>query len=82
MACGVPVVASAVGANVEVVTNECGLLASTRDEWLSAFRLLRDERSKRIEMGRAARERVEQHYSLRHNLPVLANVLRAAAGKR
>ena len=76
-----PVVASAVGANVEVVTNECGLLASTPDEWLSAFSLLRDERSKRIEMGRAARERVEQHYSLRRNLPVLANVLREAAGK-
>jgi glycosyltransferase involved in cell wall biosynthesis len=81
MACAVPVVASPVGANLEVVTNECGLLASTPDEWLVALRLLRDERTKRIEMGRAARERVEQRYSLRRNLPILANALREAAAK-
>ena len=68
--------------NREVVTNDCGLLASTLDEWLAAFRLLRDGRTRRIEMGGAARERVEQHYSLRHNLPVLANVLRDAAAKK
>lgn len=81
MACAVPVVASPVGANVDLVTSESGLLASTPEEWVEAFRVLRDQPRKRAEMGLAGRERVEQHYSLRVNLPVLAGVLQQAAGK-
>ena len=40
MACGVPVVASPVGANADVVTAECGLLANTPEEWVQALRVL------------------------------------------
>jgi glycosyltransferase involved in cell wall biosynthesis len=43
MACAVPVVASPVGANVDVVNDECGLFATTQQEWIEALRLLREE---------------------------------------
>lgn len=78
MACAVPVVASPVGTNVDVVSSECGFLAATDQEWADALRVLRDQPGKRTEMGQAGRERVVQHYSLECNLPVLANVIRKA----
>jgi glycosyltransferase involved in cell wall biosynthesis len=78
MACAVPVVASPVGANLDVVNEECGVLAATHQEWTNALRMLRDQPSKRTQMGEAGRERVTQHYSLHHTLPVLAHVLRTA----
>lgn len=81
MACAVPVIASPVGANIDAVNGECGLLAATQQEWTEALRLLRDQPRKRIEMGQAGRERVVQHYSLARNLPVIASVIRDVAGK-
>jgi glycosyltransferase involved in cell wall biosynthesis len=75
MACAVPVVASAVGANIDVVNSECGLLVSTPGEWIEALRLLRDHETIRVNMGKAGRARVVQHYSLHQNLPVLADVI-------
>lgn len=76
MACAVPVVASPVGANIDVVNVECGFLAATSQEWADALRILRDQPEKRTEMGQAGREQVVQHYSLERNLPVLASVIR------
>lgn len=81
MACGVPVVASPVGANVDVVGTECGLVAATDIQWLEAFRTLRDNPGRAAEMGAAGRERVERNYSLHRNLPVLAEVIRATTGR-
>lgn len=71
MACSVPVIASPVGANVDVINLSCGLMASTSQEWVEAFRILRDQPKIRKEMGLAGRERVVSHYSLQKNLPVL-----------
>lgn len=79
MACGVPVVASPVGANCDVVTPECGLLAGSTDEWLQALRQLRDSTDMRRQMGRSSRLRIEEHYSLDRHLPRLADILRHAA---
>ena len=81
MACAVPVIASPVGANIDVVNTECGLLASTSQEWLDALRLMRDQPTARNNMGEAGRDRVVQHYSLHQNLPVLASVIRKVTGK-
>lgn len=81
MACAVAVIASPVGANTDVVQADCGFLAATPQEWIDALRQLRDQPSKRAEMGRAGRARVVQHYSLHRNLPVLANVIREAVRK-
>ena len=81
MACAVPVIASHVGANIAVVNDECGLLASTPNDWVAGLRMLRDQPEKRTEMGQAGRERVVQHYSLHRNLPLLEMVIREVAGK-
>jgi glycosyltransferase involved in cell wall biosynthesis len=75
MACGIPVIASPVGANVEVVSPACGRLASTSLEWANALRSLRDQPKMRVDMGELGRERVVSKYSLHQNLPILAKLL-------
>ena len=79
MACGIPVVASNVGASVEAVPPECGLLAATPEQWLASFRRLAADPELRQRMGTAARQWVEQHYSLRSALPVLIEVIQRSA---
>lgn len=81
MACGVPVIASPVGANNDVVNPECGLLAATTEQWLVALRRLRDRPELRAAMGRAGRQWVVEHYSLQRNLPVLAKIIFDAVGR-
>lgn len=80
MASGLPVIASPVGANVDVVNEKCGLLASTALEWLEALRRLRDDSATRKEMGKAGRLRVLKHYSLKRNLPIFANMIHNIVG--
>ncbi len=81
MACAVPVVAAPVGANIDVVSPECGMLAPDAGAWLEALRWMRDHPQQRREMGLAGRERVLAQYSLDIALPVLAQALRCAAGR-
>lgn len=82
MACGVPVIASPVGANVDVVSDVCGLLAASSGAWLDGLRRLRDEPALRQSFGVAARSRVEQMYSLRSTLPVMAETIKAVVAGR
>jgi len=79
LACGIPVVASPVGANVEAVPPECGLLAATQEGWLVAFRRLAADPELRRRMGRAARLWVDQRYSLHSALPLLTDVIQRSA---
>jgi len=81
MSCAVPVVASPVGANIEVVGVSSGLLASTQQDWVDALRKLRDQPNIRKELGKAGRDRVLECYSLHKNLPVLANLISNLAKK-
>ena len=81
MACAVPVIASPVGANLDVVNSTCGHIASTAIEWIDALRIFRDYPKLREEMGRAARKRVEENYSLSKNLPILAKIISNLSGK-
>jgi len=76
MSCGIPVIGSPVGANVTVVQSNCGFLAQTDNEWLTALRILALKPSLRIAMGAAARERIVQHYSIESAMPSLLSVLR------
>lgn len=78
MACGIPVVASPVGANVDVVPPGCGLLADSSQQWLAAFRQLAADPCLRLRLGSAGRHWVELHYSLRSALPVLTGVIQRA----
>lgn len=82
MACGVPVVASPVGANVDVVSSDCGLLAGSSAVWLGALRRLRDDPALRQSFGTAARQRVEKMYSLRSTLPVMEKTIKALVAGR
>ena len=79
MACGLPSVASPVGANVDVVTPATGLLAGTTAEWVKALDELRRDPVKRESMGRAGRVRAEELYSVQARMPELAEIWMGAA---
>lgn len=79
MACGIPVVASPVGANLDVVSAGSGILASTPEEWLDAFRLLSSDIALSQRMGRAGLDHVQKNYSLRYALPILTRLIQQIA---
>lgn len=82
MGCGLPVVASPVGANRRIVEDGVtGFLASTQQDWVRSLATLRDDPRLRDEMGRRGRRRVEQEYCLRVTAPRLAGLLFEAAGQ-
>lgn len=75
MACGLPVVASPVGVNRELVSaGTNGLLATTPREWEEALGALLGDAELRATMGAAGRRRVDQAYSLQGTAPVVARV--------
>lgn len=82
MACGVPAIGSPVGANVEVIGNDAGLLAEGDAQWLAALQRIRDDPQLGTRMGAAGRGKVERSYSLLSQVPVYEAILRHAAGKR
>jgi glycosyltransferase involved in cell wall biosynthesis len=85
MACGVPVVAAAVGVNREIIEDGVnGFLAATRDEWISKLGRLLSDAPLRARIAAAGRRTIEDRYSLRVTAPQLAAVLASAlpAGRR
>ena len=81
MACGVPVVASPIGANLNVVDESCGFFAKNPNEWRNSLRRLRDDLRSRRTMGENGRKRVEDFYSLRSTLPTVVNTINLVATK-
>lgn len=66
MACGLPVVASPVDANCDVVEEGVtGLFADSFDDWRSALTRLAGDPALRERMGRAGRARVERDYAMK-----------------
>jgi len=81
MACGLPVVASPVGVNRDIVNNGTnGFLAASEQEWTSALSELLASAQMRSSMGTAGRTLVESSYCLQVTAPRLAVILRNAAG--
>jgi glycosyltransferase involved in cell wall biosynthesis len=79
MASGLPTVASAVGANVEVtVDGETGFLARDEADWVRHLDRLLGEANLRQRMGQAGRLRVEQNYSLQVVAPRLFAAVEAS----
>ncbi|MBI4343005.1 MAG: glycosyltransferase family 4 protein [Candidatus Omnitrophica bacterium] len=79
MACGVPVVASAVGANREIIQDGVnGFLAATRQEWLEKLGRLLTDAALRARLGEAGRRTIEERYSLAAQAPRLVGALREA----
>lgn len=65
MAAGLPVIGNRVGVHLEMIGNGVtGFLADTPSEWAAAARRLAHDVALRRTMGRAARQHVEQHYSV------------------
>lgn len=79
MGCFLPVIASPVGVNREIVEHGVnGFLASSDGEWITALQTLRDDPALRAKMGEAGRKKVERDYSLTAVAPRLARVLGSA----
>jgi glycosyltransferase involved in cell wall biosynthesis len=82
MACGLPVVASPVGVNKEIVEHGVnGFLAVTNDEWLTALSTLRDNPELRRKMGAAGRRKVEEKYCLQVTAPQYVKLLQSMIEK-
>lgn len=76
MACGLPVVASPVGVNSELVDSGLnGFVATTVSDWVTALNMLAADPALRDRMGMAGRARVESKYCLQVTAPRLAKLL-------
>lgn len=79
MACGLPVVASPVGVNRQIVEHRVnGFLAQGVHEWVKALDCLLKDQALRRGMGARGRERVEAWYSLQVQAPRLEGLMREA----
>jgi glycosyltransferase involved in cell wall biosynthesis len=79
MALEIPAVISPVGVNVEIAQGGAALLASSPREWREAILGLIESAKRRSKLGALGRERVEEGYSVRANLPRYREALDAAA---
>ncbi|WP_017942175.1 MULTISPECIES: glycosyltransferase family 4 protein [unclassified Thioalkalivibrio] len=82
MACGLPVVASPVGVNREIVEDgRNGFLASATDDWMETLKELAGNGEQRAAMGAHGRRKVETWYSRAAQAPRVIDVMREAAEK-
>jgi hypothetical protein len=80
MSAGLPVVASPVGVNNEVLAKgQAGFAAKSEDEWFEALETIYNDRSLRIKLGNNGRKIVEQYYSIEANVNKLADILKMSA---
>jgi len=83
MALEIPTVAQSVGANLQIIENgRNGFLAKNEGEWLSALRELIRDPDLRLRVGKAARQTVEERYSVRANERRYLDVLEKAFTER
>ncbi len=76
MAGGLPVIASPVGVNRQIVEHDInGYLAGSNENWIAAFRTLKHDINKRYEMGQAGRRKAEKLYNLEVAAPQLLTLL-------
>ena len=75
LGCSIPVIASRIGANIDVVTSDVGFLVNNSSEWLDAFRFFRDHDDMRKKYGTAGRNHIVKNYSLVYNYKILKPVL-------
>jgi glycosyltransferase involved in cell wall biosynthesis len=76
MACGIPVIASPVGVNAEIVEHGVnGFLVTTEIEWTEALQTLLQDPALRTRMGLEGRRKVERDYSLQVWGPRVAKML-------
>jgi len=82
MACGIPVVASPVGVNADIVEHGVnGFLATTDAEWREALTRLLADPALRQAMGTAGRRKVQERFSIQVWGPKIAAVIADIARK-
>ncbi len=82
MATGLPVVASKVGVNPEVIAEgETGFNVETTQQWVQALDRLLSDAELRRRLGMAGRQRLLERYALEVQSPRLAKVLRDAVAR-
>lgn len=75
MALGVPALVSPVGVNTQIVDDRInGYICSNEEDWFSALEELITDPLKRTEMGKAARKKVEENYSVKSNTENFLNL--------
>ena len=75
MACGLPVVASPVGVNADIVEHgKNGFLASSLDDWTRFLAHLQNDKVLRTNMGTYGRKKVETDYCLQVTAPRLVEL--------
>lgn len=80
MACRLPVVASPVGVNREIVKHGVnGFLASTENEWRDSFHLLLSSAALRKQFGSAGRSQAVESFSLASQAPNLIELFESLA---
>jgi glycosyltransferase involved in cell wall biosynthesis len=80
MVCGLPVIASPVGANTRIVDpGKTGFLPLSNQEWVDAILALSKDPGLRSRFGKAGRQKAEQEYSLQVAAPRLLDILKTAA---
>lgn len=73
---GIPVIASPLGANLEIIRSEVnGFLAQSPNEWKESLMTLAQNPKTREKMGHAGRNLVERCYSIEAVAPKLANLI-------
>lgn len=93
MACGIPIIASPVGMNRNVVLNtdradgngggdgaKAGLLASNTAEWVAGFDYFYQHPAEAIAMGRRGRRLVEEKYSIEKQGPRWVRLIKSCVG--
>ncbi|WP_211307068.1 glycosyltransferase family 4 protein [Roseinatronobacter thiooxidans] len=83
MACGLPVIASPIGANREIVRDGTdGFFASEPHEWSARILQLCHDEPLRKQMGSVARKRIEEFYSLQVWSKQLGDIFLAAGNTK
>jgi len=82
MACGIPCVASPVGANGDIIQDRVnGLLAGSSDKWLDKISSLIENSRLRERIGKEGRQTVSKSYSLQEVAPKLWKIYKKIVGK-
>jgi glycosyltransferase involved in cell wall biosynthesis len=83
MGCGLPTVASAVGMNKQVIDHGInGFLVHNENDWIEKLGILINDANLRKQFGATGRKKIEQEFSLQHNIQTLIPLLKYGKSKQ